>query len=109
MLLHEWIEQWVVKRLERLKDLDWFRRPDQYFDSGPLARDTVTICTVADEQGLAGRCTGCGHEQLQAPRMRFKQPDIAGRNDVMGRQSHRGEFLRRGVIRKDADLLAGAL
>src|SRR5215471_2790909 len=49
MLLHEWIEQWIVKRLERLKSLDWFRRPDQYSDSGTLARNTVAICAVADE------------------------------------------------------------
>jgi hypothetical protein len=49
MLLHDWIEQSIVKCLERLKDLDWFRRPDQYSDSGPLARNTVAICAVADE------------------------------------------------------------
>jgi hypothetical protein len=46
--LHEWIEQWIVKRLEGLKGLDWFRRSDQYSDSGPLARNTVAIYTVAD-------------------------------------------------------------
>src|SRR6266705_134898 len=44
LLLHECIEQWIVKRLERLKGLDWFRRPDQYSDSCPLARNTVAIC-----------------------------------------------------------------
>jgi hypothetical protein len=47
--MHEWIEQWIVKRLEGLKSLDWLRRPDQYSDSGPLARNTVAICAVADE------------------------------------------------------------
>jgi hypothetical protein len=40
--------------------------------------------------------------------MGFKQPNIAGRDDVMGHQSHCRELLRRGVIRKNADLLACA-
>jgi hypothetical protein len=48
ILLDEWIEQWIVKRLEGLKGLDWFRRSDQCSDSGPLARNTVAIYTVAD-------------------------------------------------------------
>src|SRR5215813_1515131 len=109
MLLHKWIEQWIVKRLERLKGLDWFRRPDQCSDPCPLARNTVAICAVANEQSLAWRCTGCSHERLEALGMRFKQPDIAGRDDVMGCQSHRSELLRRGVVRKDADRLAGTL
>src|SRR5262245_23625990 len=41
--------------------------------------------------------------------MRLKQPDLARRDDVMGRQSHCGELFRCWVIRKDADLLPGAL
>jgi hypothetical protein len=49
ILLHEWIEQWIVKRLEGLKALDGFRRSDQSSDSGPLAGNTVAICTVANE------------------------------------------------------------
>ena len=98
MLLHEWIEQWIVKRLECLKGLDWFRRSDQNSDSGSLARNTVAICAVADEQGLSGCRTGCGHERLETPSVGFKQPDIARRDDVMSRQSHRSELLRRGVI-----------
>jgi hypothetical protein len=75
-LLHEWIEQGIVKYFERLEGLDGFRRPDQYSDSGPLARNTIAIC--------AGCRTGCGHKRLEAPGMRFKQPDIARRDDMMG-------------------------
>jgi hypothetical protein len=47
-LLHERIEQWIVKRFEGLEGLGWFRRSDQYSDSGPLARNTIAIYTVAD-------------------------------------------------------------
>jgi hypothetical protein len=49
ILLHERIEQWIVKRLEGLKALDRFRRSDQSSNSGPLASNTVAICAVADE------------------------------------------------------------
>src|SRR5262245_50771956 len=49
LLLHEWIEQRIVKRLERLKAHDWSRRPDQYSYSRPLARNTVAIRSVTDE------------------------------------------------------------
>src|SRR5215510_13033290 len=108
ILLHEWTEQWIVKRLEGLKTLDGFRRSDQSSDSGSLAGNTVAICAVADQQGVAGCRTGCGHERLETSGMRFEQPDIAGRDDMMNRQAHRGELRRRGVIRRDTDLLAGA-
>src|SRR5262249_42997860 len=109
LLLHEWIEKRVMKSFECLKALDRSRRPDQYSDSGPLARNTVAICSVADEESLAGRSIGSGHERLEAFGMRFKQPDVAGCDDVVGCESHRGEFLGCGVVRKDADLLAGTL
>jgi len=51
MLSHELVEQWIVKCFESLKGCDWSRRPDQNSDPRPSARNTVAVCTVADEQG----------------------------------------------------------
>jgi hypothetical protein len=57
----------------------------------------LSSTTVADEYGLLGRSTGRGHERLEAPGMRFKQPDITGRDDVMSANPI-AELLSRGVI-----------